>query len=301
MDFRSKILLTAYKLFPFSLKGDAKLYNIDFDCDISCVVNFYGRINLLEGIFYSLSEQSIPKKRFEIVLIEDKGGTEDGKNISGKFGDILNIRYYPLPENHGRMGYSRNFGLSLARGKYILFLDDDTVILQQDFLKNLIEEFEESRADAIVPHGISSYSLLKGRYNYHDPYFPTNRCMAYQRDVLRELGGFVSEIIGQEDVEFVIRFIASGRRFHNSEKLEYFHPPLIVNNLNKAAAVGVSFAKLKKRYPFIVWLMLLINGSRCLPLLLMPFNTKWRMQGRFSLGFSLGIIYSMMGKEIRYN
>lgn len=301
MDLRSKILLMAYKLFPFPLNGNAGLKDIEPDCAVSCVINFYGRINLLEGILFSLSEQDLPVDKFEVILVEDRGGTEDGREVFERFKVMLNIRYFALKDNYGKMGYSRNSGLSKAKGKYILFLDDDTVILQKDFLSSLINEFETTKADAIVPYGRASYCLYKNRYDFHEPYYPTNRCAAYGRNVLKELGGFVDDIIGQEDVEFVVRFIASGRKFYNSQRLDYFHPPLILNNLNKAASVGLSFARLKKRYPFILWLLLLINGSRHLPLLLLPLNTKLRMQGKFALGFLLGVIYSIMGREIEYN
>lgn len=300
MDLRSKVLIAAYKLLHFSLKGDVRLDNHDPVYDISCVINFYGRINLLEGILYSLSEQDLPRERFEVLLIEDRGGTQEGKDIAEMFKNTLNIRYFALSENFGMMGYSRNFGLSQTKGRYVLFLDDDTVILQKEFLSALKSEFETLRVDAIVPYGSASYCLLKEKYDFHDPYFPTNRCMAYQREVLSQLWGFVSDIIGQEDVEFAIRFIASGKNFYISNKLYYFHPPLVITNVNKPAAVGMSFVKLRKRYPFIIWLMLLINGSRFLPLLLIPVTKKWRMQGKFSFGFAMGIIYAVTGKKVSY-
>lgn len=300
-DLRASILRRLYKFSPFSLKGDLILEDEEINTDISCVINFYGRINLLEGILYSLVQQDFPKDNFEVILVEDRGGTEEGKNMAEYFSNSLNIRYYNITENFGLMGYSRNFGLSKTKGQFILFLDDDTVILQRNFLSTLVNTFKSIKTDAIIPHGNASYALLKDKYDFHDPYYPTSRCMAYRRSVLKELGGFVSEIIGQEDVEFVIRYIASGKTFTQSSDLEYFHPPLIVNKISKAAAVGSSFFKLRKRYPFLIWLMLLINGSRYLPLLLFPLKTKWKMQGMFSLGFVAGIITRFQkNKNITY-
>ncbi len=301
MGLRSKMLVSAYRLFPFSLRGDARFNYVHPERDISCVINFFGRTRVLKNVLSGLSEQDLPKERFEVVLIEDKGGTKEGKDILEEFKSSLNIEYFALLENYGKMGYSRNLGISKSKGRFILFLDDDTVIIQNNFLSNLIKEFETSNADAIIPHGSTSYCVLDGKYGFHDPYFPSNRCMAYNIEVLKELGGFVSEIIGQEDVELVVRFIASGKEFFNSRKLEYLHPPLILNNLNKAAAVGMSFARLKNRYPLIIWLILLMNGSRYLPTLLFPISQKLRMQGKFSLGFLLGILYSIMGRKIEYN
>lgn len=301
MGLRSKMLVSAYRLFPFSLRGDAHLDSAHPEREISCVINFYERTQMLKNVLSSLSEQDLPKERFEVILIEDKGGTKEGRDILEEFKSSLNIEYFALLENYGKMGYSRNVGISKSKGRFVLFLDDDTVIIQNDFLSNLIKEFETSGADAVIPHGSASYCVLDGKYGFHDPYFPSNRCMAYKREVLKELGGFVSEIIGQEDVELVVRFIASGKEFYNSQRLEFLHPPLILNNLNKAAAVGMSFAGLKNRYPLIIWIILLINGSRYLPTLLFPISKKLRMQGKFSLGFLLGILYSIMGRKIEYN
>jgi GT2 family glycosyltransferase len=301
MELRKKVLKTAYSVFPFDLKGDLLLEPIHYDHEVSCIINFYGRINLLEGILFSLATQDVSKSRFEVILVEDRGGTQEGKDCAARFSGVLNIRYQALTEHFGMMGYSRNRGLSLARGKYILFLDDDTIILQTGFLSTLLALFTATNADGIIPQGRSSFFLLKGRYGYHESYYPTNRCMAYSREVLRELGGFTSAIIGQEDVEFAIRFMAASKQWYRSDRLEYLHPPLIVGNINKAASVGLSFAALRARYPLILWLLLLLNGIRYLPLLVVPFSMKWKMQGKFSLGFFVGILYSIRGKKARYS
>jgi glycosyltransferase involved in cell wall biosynthesis len=301
MDTRSYILQTLYKLFPFKLTGDTELSQTQASVAVSCIINFYGRAGLLRNILTCLSEQEFAKDSFEVILAEDRGGTEEGKEITRGFGNKLNIRYFTLEENFGIMGYARNFALSKSRGEYILFLDDDTVILDSSFLEVLTAEFEETGADAVMPYGSASFSVIRDRYNYHDPYFPTNRCMAYRREALRELCGFVSEIIGQEDVELTVRLIASRKKIHRSNMLSYMHPPLIYKNTDKAAAVGYSFAKLRHRYPLIIWLTLLLNGVRYLPLYLIPFNTKFRMQAKFSLGFAKGIWYSVTGRKIEYN
>lgn len=300
MGIRKKILLLINKIFPIPLEGDAEIEDRS-DLEISCIINFYKKTELLRNILSSLKQQNFDKKNFEVLLIEDKSGTEEGENLAREFSKDLNIRYFKLDKNYGAMGYARNFGLQKSIGKYILFLDDDTVILQNNFLENLIHEFNNSDADCIMPRGFASYCLIKNRYDYHDPYFPTNRCVAYKRTTLTELKGFISSIIGQEDVEFTIRLILSRKKLMDSQKLEYFHPPLVQNNLTKSAAVGLSFSKLRKRYPFPIWILLLINGCRYLPLAILPLNEKLRNQARFSIGFLIGIIYSIIGKKTNYS
>lgn len=300
MDLRTKVLLILYRLFPFPLRGDCALGEADPDYRISCLINFYGRPHLLRNILSSLAEQNFPKRRFEVVLVEDREGTPEGSELVEGYRERLNVRYFTLKDNFGQMGYARNFALSNSRGKYILLLDDDTVILQRDFLTTLLKEFDRTHADALIPHGFASFCRLKGRYQFHDPYYPTSRCVAYSREALGDLCGYVSDITGQEDVEFTIRFLAAGKRAVRSASLEYLHPPLIVEGLGKPRAVGASFAKLRSKYPFPVWLMLLLNGARHLPLLLFPFNRQFLMQGRFALGFILGALFPGLGGENSY-
>ena len=301
MELRTVILKAAYSAFPFSLRGDAELEETGPELEVSCVINFYKRTDLLRNILSSLAAQTLDKKSFEVILVEDRGGTDEGRREAEHFGRKISVRYFTLEENHGVMGHSRNYGLGKCRGRIVLFLDDDTVILDRDFLKLLIEEFDSVKTDGIMPYGSASYCMLEDRYGYHDPYFPANKCTAYSMEALRELGGFVSDIIGQEDVEFFMRFNIAGKKIHRSNSIGYMHTPLLYDNLNKAAAVGASYARLRSRYPLPIWLMILANGARDLPKLVVPGNRRYRMQGMFSLGFVRGIWYSLTGKRTEYN
>jgi len=295
---RKKFLRSLYKLFPFDLKGDClEFKSKKTPLKLSCVINFYGRLDLLSGILHSLSRQDYPRELFEVVLVEDQGGTVAGRDLCESFSETLQIVYKPLTENFGKMGHSRNFGLSNTQGEYVLFLDDDTVILQQDFLRELIRQFDgRPEVDAIIPHGKASYAMIEGRYDYHDPYFMTSRCMAYRRQALQDLGGFIGAIIGQEDVEFVVRFSMAGKAAIRCENLNYYHPPLLAPDFRKPAAVGQSFFRLKCRYPFIVWFLLLLNCCRHAPLILFP-GMLCRQMGRFGCGFLLGVFQGFRGQK----
>ncbi|HEX9079957.1 MAG TPA: glycosyltransferase family A protein, partial [Desulfuromonadaceae bacterium] len=225
---RRLLLERLYRLFPFDLKGDCSVPPARDGIRISCIINFYGRLDLLAGILHSLAQQRFARERFEVVLVEDRNGTEAGKRMAERFGAHLQLAYFPLDANFGKMGYSRNFGLSRSRGEIVLFLDDDTVIMQEDFLALLDEGFRRhGGADAVVPHGHASFARIAGRYDYHDPYFMTSRCTAYRRAVLAQLAGFMDHFVGQEDVEFVVRFLLSGRKSMASPRLDYYHPPLL--------------------------------------------------------------------------
>ena len=294
---REAIAKVLYKLFPFDLRADCEVPAARDGIKVSCIINFYGRMDLLTGILCSLAEQQFPRESFEVVLIEDRGGTEAGRRMASEFSAVLPIVYAPLDKYFGNMGYSRNFGVAKSRGEYLLFLDDDTVLLQPDFLQVLWEQFlAHPEVDAVVPNGQASFSLIEGRYGHHEPYFMTSRCTAYRRSVLSDLGGFVDSFIGQEDVEFVIRFLFARRRSLNSPELAYFHPPLLVGKMQKAMAVGQSFGRLRRRYPWPIWLLMVANCGRHAPLYLLP-GRRNREMGRFGIGVLAGVIVSLFGKK----
>lgn len=296
-EMRELILQSIYRLFPFNLMGDCQVPPVAESFRISCVINFYGRLDLLQGILCSLVEQQYPRDLFEVVLVEDRGGTEAGRQVAAEFSDLLQVVYLPLDANFGKMGYSRNFGLKQSRGDIILFLDDDTVLLQHDFLSVLDAAFTENYAiDAVVPHGHAAWSCIEDHYDFHDPYFMTSRCTAYRREILQELGGFMSHFIGQEDVEFVTRFTIAGKTATNCPLLHYYHPPLLVPNTRKPRAVGFSFFGLKGRYSWPIWLLLLANCARHAPLILLPMR-RYKEQGRFGVGFICGILDGIRGSK----
>ena len=295
---KTKLLKTAYSITPFDLKGDGWFSDEKHaPVKVSCIINFYGRLDLLGGILYSLSAQDYPNDEFEVILVEDQGGTEQGKAFCQSFCNHLNIKYFSLDKNFGHMGYSRNFGLSKAVGEYVLFLDDDTVIIQDDFLSLLTQAFiDQPLVDAFMPHGHASFSLCEDRYDFHDPYFLTSRCAAYRCCVLRELGGFISSFVGQEDVEFVVRFTISGKKVMAVSQLNYFHPPLLVPNRSKPEAVGVSFARLRGRYSFLMLFLVGLNCSRHLVLALSQ-KRKHKEMARFGIGFLCGFVKGLIAPQ----
>ena len=262
--------------------------------DISCVFVFYQRHKLIKNILYCLSTQDFPKDRMEIILVEDRGGSDNTRDLLQGF-NTLHISYYAPSNNWRKMGYMRNYGLSKASGEIVLFLDDDTVILDQYFLKKLQTLFDsDPDLMAVLPKGNPAYCLIKNHYHYHHPYFFTNRCVAYRRECLVELRGFDNTFIGQEDVELAIRFLAKGYKYLNTSELQYYHPPLIVKGLGKAKAVGYSFGC--SSYPFLLKCLLALNGSRWLYRFIFP-STKNIYMSKFAIGFLLGFFQAFLSKE----
>jgi len=261
---------------------------------LSCIITFYGRIDLMKGILHCLAAQEVEKDSMEVILVEDKGGTPEGKKLASDFAPRLNISYFTPQSNWGKMGYMRNYGLSKARGNIVLFLDDDTSILDSKFITRLLSFFDDETLMAVIPRGNPSFCRIRDHYCYHDPYFFTNRCMAYKRKCLRDLRGFDNSFVGQEDVEFAMRFLASDFKHLHTGLVQYCHPPLVVSNLKKPQAVGYSFAR--SRYSPFLKLLFAFNGSRWIYRIIYP-TPKNRNMAKFSFGFLLGFFKAFTAKE----
>lgn len=103
--------------------------------NLSIIVPVYNTSQYLKKCLNSILVQA--KEQIEIIVIND-GSNDNSEEIIQKYkNENPNLIKYYKKENTG-IADTRNFGISKARGKYILFVDSD------DYIKeNLIEELEK--------------------------------------------------------------------------------------------------------------------------------------------------------------
>lgn len=85
---------------------------------VSVVIPTYNREEYLEIAIQSVVNQSYTN--IEILVIDDGSKKEYAKKICAKFSNC----FYYFKENGG-LSSARNYGISVAKGEYIAFLDDD--------------------------------------------------------------------------------------------------------------------------------------------------------------------------------
>ena len=85
---------------------------------VSVIITTYNRQEYLEDAIKSIANQSY--KNIEILVIDDGSENNYAQEISEKFS---NCNYY-FKENGG-LSSARNYGIKLAKGDYVAFLDDD--------------------------------------------------------------------------------------------------------------------------------------------------------------------------------
>lgn len=86
---------------------------------VSIIIATFNREKLLREAIHSVFAQTY--QNFELIIIDD-GSTDNTSSMIKEFTDSR-LHYQHLP-NQGR-SKARNVGLSLAKGKYITFLDSD--------------------------------------------------------------------------------------------------------------------------------------------------------------------------------
>jgi glycosyltransferase involved in cell wall biosynthesis len=89
---------------------------------ISIVIVTYNRPLLVQQTVLSLLNQSV--QPFEILVIDD--GSNPPLRITADFQNFKLIRF----DKEKGLSNSRNFGINAAKGEYVAFLDDDTVVSQ---------------------------------------------------------------------------------------------------------------------------------------------------------------------------
>ncbi|MEO4054107.1 glycosyltransferase [Solibacillus sp. CAU 1738] len=163
-------------------------YNYNF----SIIVPLYNAENTIKETIESVLSQNFNGITFEILLLND-GSVDNTDVICKQYEDGNKIKYFEH-ENKG-VSYTRNRGLDLATGKYILFLDADDLIAE-DTLSSVYETFEKYyEYSDVLAYPI--YSLIDGEILEHP------RTNNYKSEALYDVDGFA--FLNQVTMNIVIK------------------------------------------------------------------------------------------------
>lgn len=120
---------------------------------VSVVIRTCSRPDTLRETLKCLYHQTY--KNFEIVIVEDGVPTAQAM-VAEEFAD-LPIRYQSTGKNVGR-GRAGNWGIELAKGKYVAFLDDDD-FYYPDFIELHLARLLTGRRPAFVISSIMAFEV----------------------------------------------------------------------------------------------------------------------------------------------
>lgn len=173
---------------------------------ISVIIPTFNRAVTLPETIKSVFEQSCGN--WELVIIDD-GSNDNTKTVILKYLEDNRVKYY-YQENQG-VSAARNFGVEMATGDYIIFLDSDD-IFYPDLIQS-VYDVQPEKYDLIcwqvqkVIDGnkhVWKANKLGGMYNFITAtFFPGSIC--YKRQLFINAGGFDPKIKFGENYELGIR------------------------------------------------------------------------------------------------
>lgn len=112
------------------------------DALISVIVPVYNVEKYLLNCYASIAHQTYAK--LDIILVDD-GSTDSSGKLCNEIAS-KDRRVQVLHKKNEGLGYARNSGLELAKGKYVLFVDSDDYI-ELEMVQKLYERIEQYDAD----------------------------------------------------------------------------------------------------------------------------------------------------------
>ena len=105
--------------------------------DVSIIIPFYKRQAEVEKLLTSLNNMDVEEVQLETIVVEDGRRVENSDQLKSLCNNI-NLSFHYNKKNSGP-GYCRNLGASISQGKFLWFIDSDTVADNSKLMKNLLQ------------------------------------------------------------------------------------------------------------------------------------------------------------------
>lgn len=264
---------------------------------ISVIIPTYNRVEILQMTLSALSLQTISKRQFEVIIIDDGSKEEELKSITSlvkkqKFSTIL------LQQEHRGPAAARNKGIKAASGDIVLIINDDTVpsdkLLERHIhFHNLHYKENFGLLGMVTWHPQIEITPFMRWLENGGPYFSFNSIpgkiagwqrlwtcnVSFKRSFLLNHGIFDESFpdAAWEDIELGYRLSRHGLALHyDKDALGYhYHPTSITSIKNKMKSNGRNLTLIREKLPRKYWpplaknpkLFILLDKLACLGLL----------------------------------
>lgn len=129
---------------------------------ISVIIPVYNVEQYIEKCIGSLITQTI--KEIEFLVIND-GSTDNSINLIKSFQDS---RIRIINQKNSGLSEARNTGIEKSRGRYVLFLDGDDYLIDDESILNMYNMAEKYKVDVLVGNAVKIYDDGKYEEFYRD-------------------------------------------------------------------------------------------------------------------------------------
>jgi GT2 family glycosyltransferase/SAM-dependent methyltransferase/glycosyltransferase involved in cell wall biosynthesis len=238
--------------------------------EISIVIPTYNRGETLRLCLSALAFQSLPADRWEVVVVDD-GSTGETEAVCR---DILlpysSLRYF-RQENQGA-GAARQKGVEMARGEFVLLINDDTIPGSNLLVEHLsVHRRNPHEKWAVLgefsPSQESIHRALSLWVNTSPFFFPQQNLkpgelcdqayfitcnLSIRRDAVLEAGSFDPQFRVAEDTDLGTRLVQRGFKvkFHPEAGAVHEHGHFTLSDLlRRAHNYGVADWRLFEKHP----------------------------------------------------
>lgn len=216
---------------------------------VSAIISTYNRDRYLPDVLQSLTEQTLDREHFEIILVNNNS-SDNTEKISLQFkADHPEIQFHYFLETQQGLSYARNRGINESNGDIHVFVDDDAFLCKEyleevnTFLTNnpnvdAIGGKILLRFEAEKPKWANKYlNPLWAAYDAGDqiiPFpkgqYPIGCNMAFRKDVFDQIGGFNvnlgrsgKNLAGGEEKDMFMRMFENNMSVHYLPKAYVHH------------------------------------------------------------------------------
>lgn len=197
------------------------------DIEASLIIPTRNRADMLRLSIPRFQDQTIPRDRYEIVIVDDASEDDTEVAVSENAAPNIIFRRY---ETQKAAAYARNRAIEAASGKLLLFVDDDALV-RPDFIEKHIAA-HQSRNDLVVAGPIiDCFEAPTERYppagwligRHSNPFATCNASVA--RDAVIRAGSFDEDFwtYGWEDSEMYRRLALAGLRRSYDWRVPIYH------------------------------------------------------------------------------
>ena len=176
---------------------------------VSVIIPTFNRKEKLEHVLRSLSDQTYPAHKLEIIVVDDGSTDKTADLLEQMQKKIHNLKYF-TQERKGAAS-ARNFGIRASEGEIIMFTDDDCIV-PKDWIRKIVLTYQrypevagvggymEAEKSVLKTNIFARYESYMSKAVYHAgekeyvggfecPAGGTNN-MSYKKRVLEEVGFF---------------------------------------------------------------------------------------------------------------
>lgn len=200
---------------------------IDYDL-VSIIIPTRDLADILDRCLESIFNKTTYPK-YEIILLDNGSKENETFAVFDKWKkqqpDKFYCYRYDVPFNYSHIN---NYAVTKAKGKYLLFLNNDTEVITPDWINAMVEQAQRQSIGAVgaylkYPDNTMQHTgvilgrgiLAANEHIYHDKTLNfsavTGACLMCRRDVFVEVGGFDEDLaVAFNDVDLCLKIREQG-------------------------------------------------------------------------------------------